>query len=64
MFGRKKVVGLIRLNSIEIKKVFVEVKTFLGQEYKKTDLKMFDQTKITEDGYQRFNDEETTLNVQ
>ena len=63
VFGRKKVLAMIRLNSIEIKKIFVEIKTFLDQEYKKEELRMFDENKIVSNGYQRFNDEETSLNI-
>jgi len=51
VFGRKKVLAMIRLNSIEIKKIFVEIKTFLDQEYKKEELRMFDENKIVSNGY-------------
>ena len=45
MFGRKRVLAMTLLNSIEIKKRFVEIQCFLSKEYKREDLRMIDEHK-------------------
>lgn len=62
-FGRRKVVGLIKLHSIDIKKIYVEIKCLLEQEYKKEDLRMIDEQKYFANGYQKLNEDETTLDL-
>lgn len=68
VFGRNKVKVLTKLDVIEIKKIYVEIKTFLGQEFTPGDLKIIDSNKIPKDdnSYQRLDTQEeegNTLNM-
>ena len=48
VFENDKVKVLQKLNLVEIKKIYVEIKTFLGQDFNARDLKIIDSKKIGE----------------